>query len=68
MNIGNERHFSIPNESDYNPESNFCKKSFTGPKHIDTATMSNMIEADDKNSTGEYVVEIMIENFDDFSR
>ena len=64
--IGNKRHFPIPNnERPYN----FRKKSITGSEFIDTATMSNMMEADDEKSTGVDVEdEIVDENVDEFSR
>ena len=66
--IGNKRHFPISNETDYNPEDNSRKKSITGPTSIDTAIMSNVMEADDEKFTGEDVEKITVENVEELSR
>ena len=66
--IGNKRHFPISNQTDYNPEDNSRKKSITGPTSIDTAIMSNVMEADDEKFTGEDVEKITVENVEELSR
>ena len=67
--IGNKRHSPIiSNETDYNPEDNSRKKSITGPTSIDTAIMSNVMEADDEKFTGEDVEKIIVENVEVLSR
>ena len=66
--IGKKWHFPISNETDYNPEDNSRKKSITGPTSIDTAIMSNVMEADDEKFTGEDVEKITVENFEELSR